>query len=86
MQQPLTVTQLIIKKAQEEGQRVSVNQNPTVLSCGGMYLPRTKTTFAPRIAYHVLNLANPEEPIKIYVGRRVVPNLLHEVLQKGTKN
>ena len=82
----LTVTQLILQKAALEGERYLPNRNPTVLSCGGMYLPRPQNALPPKIAYDVLNLANPKEPIKLYVGRRVLPNLLHQVLQKGTLN
>ena len=87
MSEPISsITQLILQRATEEGQGFLGNKNPAVLSCGGMYLPRPKTALPPRIVYHVLNLANKQEPIKIYVGRRALTNLLHQVLAKEALN
>ncbi|MDP2600639.1 MAG: hypothetical protein Q8P84_07925 [Deltaproteobacteria bacterium] len=83
----INLTKLILQRASEEGtDGVSSNRHPTVLSCGGMYLPRPKTTTPPRMPYDVLHLANPEEPIKLYMGRRNLFNLLHQVLQKEAMN
>ncbi len=81
-----SLTKLILQRASEEGP-VGLNpKNPTVLSCGGMYLPRPKISPPPRMPYDVLHLANPKEPIKLYVGRRDLFNLLHQVLQKEAMN
>lgn len=79
------ISRLIFERAAEES-LFKERQHPTVLSCGGMYLPRTKSAFAPNTSYHVLNLANEKEPIKIYVGRRNPVNLLHQVLAKEALN
>lgn len=82
----INLTKLILQRASEEGPGAVGTKNPTVLSCGGMYLPRPKTTTPPRIPYDILHLANPEEPIKLYMGRRNLFNLLHQVLQKEAMN
>ena len=83
---PTNLTKLILQRASEEGAGGAENRSPTVLSCGGMYLPRPKTTTPPRIPYDVLHLANPKEPIKLYMGRPHLFNLLHQVLQKEVMN
>ncbi|OGQ04462.1 MAG: hypothetical protein A2W61_03580 [Deltaproteobacteria bacterium RIFCSPLOWO2_01_44_7] len=81
-----SITKLILQRTSEEGQGFMDHKNPAVLSCGGMYLPRPKTALPPRVVYHVLNLANKQEPIKIYIGRRAITNLLHQVLAKEALN
>lgn len=87
MTKPISnITRLILERAADESHFREDRQHPTVLSCGGMYLPRTKNGFTPNVHYHVLNLANENEPIKIYVGRRGPVNLLHQVLAKEALN
>lgn len=81
-----SMTRLILERTTEEGQWVSDARNPAVLSCGGMYLPRPKTQAPPRVFYHVLNLANPKEPIKIFIGQQRMANLLHQALAKEAMN
>lgn len=81
-----SMTRMILERAVEEGKQAGVNRHPTVLSCGGMYLPRTRTSVPGPVNYHVLNLANENEPIKIYVGRRANFNLLYQVLAKEAMN
>lgn len=84
MQIGYSITQLIFERTQEAQRGFLDHPNPTVLSCGGIYLPRRKTP--PRICYHVLNLANVKEPIKIYTGRRALTNALQEILAKEGLN
>lgn len=79
-----SITRLIFEKTKEAEQGLFDSQNPAVLSCGGIYLPRRKAI--ERICYHVLNLANTREPIKIYTGRRNLTNRLHEILAKEGLN
>lgn len=81
-----SITQMILERAAEEGRQAGVARHPTVLSCGGMYLPRTRTPGPAPVNYHVLNLANENEPIKIYVGRRGNFNLLYQILAKEAMN
>lgn len=81
-----SITRLILERAAEESRFYPVQNQPTVLSCGGMYLPRTRTNGTERTNYHVLHLPNEEEPMKIYVGRRRPMNLLYEILAKEQLN
>lgn len=81
-----SITRLILERTAIESQTVEQSQHPTVLSCGGMYLPRTKSALPTPVCYHVLNLPNENEPIKIYVGRRHLTNLLHQILAKEGMN
>lgn len=81
-----SITRLILERAAEESQFSSPTEQPAVLSCGGMYLPRTPQTEPLKTHYHVLNLANEEEPIKVYVGRRRIMNQLHQILIKEGMN
>lgn len=78
---------MIIEQAAAEGQAFSFKKNPAVLSCGGMYLSRPKAQLPQRIVYHVLNLANQEEPTKIFTGRHhLLANILHQALAKEAMN
>ena len=81
-----SITKLILERAAEESQYASPIDQPAILSCGGMYLPRTRQTTPLKTHYHVLNLANEAEPIKVYIGRRRVMNQLHQVLIKEGLN
>lgn len=79
-----SIARLILERAATEGTRLSENRKTTILSCGGMYLARSGQI--PPTVYHVLNLANQKEPIKIYVGRRGPVNQLHRALAKEAMN
>ena len=79
-----SISRLILERAATEGTRLSEHKKTTILSCGGMYLARS--SHIPPIVYHVLNLANEKEPIKIYVGRRGPVNQLHRALVKEALN
>lgn len=60
-------------------------KNPTVLSCGGIFIPRPREMKPGDPLYHILNVANANEPTKIVTG--IVPqNLLQAVLQKESLN
>lgn len=48
------------EKTREVEQKFLDHPNPTVLSCGGIYIPRKRT--ADKIIYQILNLANAQEP------------------------
>lgn len=79
-----SITQILFERTKEAEKGFLDDPHPTVLSCGGIYLPRRKRTL--KVAYQVLNLANEKEPIKIYTGRRSLPNFLQEVLAKEGLN
>lgn len=79
-----SLTRLIFERTEEAERGFMNHPTPTVLSCGGIYIPRRK--FPERIDYHVLNLANEKEPIKLYTGRRGIANALQEILAKEGLN
>lgn len=79
-----SITKYIFERTREAESDFVNHPNPTVLSCGGIYIPRRKTT--DKLIYQVLNLPNEAEPIKIYTGRRGVLNKLNEVLAKEVLN
>lgn len=79
-----SITELIFERAKEAEKGFVDHPSPTVLSCGGIYLPRRK--IPEKVNYHVLNLANVKEPIKIYTGRRALTNTLQEILAKEGLN
>ncbi len=79
-----SITKYIFEKTREAESEFMNHPNPTVLSCGGIYIPRRK--IPDKITYQVLNLPNEQEPIKIYVGRRGAVNKLQEVLAKEILN
>lgn len=79
-----SITKLIFERTKEAEQGFLRSPNPTVLSCGGIYIPRRKQV--EKICYHILNLANIKEPIKIYTGRRNLTNRLQEILAKEGLN
>lgn len=81
-----SITRLILERAAEEAQFAPPTGQPAVLSCGGMYLPRTKNSISLKVRYQVLNLANESEPVKVYVGRQRVMNQLHQILLKEGMN
>lgn len=58
-------------------------QNPTVLSCGGIYIPQQPEH--QKILYHIITTSSHEEPVKILTGARP-RNVLYEVLLKESMN
>lgn len=79
-----SILQFLFERLREAETGFLENPNPTVLSCGGIYLPRRK--LPAKVVFQVLNLANNQEPIKIYTGRHGKINLLQEVLSKEILN
>jgi hypothetical protein len=59
------------------------SKNPTVLSCGGIYIPHRKRR--EQILYHILNTPSESEPVKVVAGARP-RNVLFEVLMKESMN
>lgn len=58
-------------------------KNPTVLSCGGIYIPRRDID--DRILYQIITTPNQNEPVKVVTGARP-RNALNEVLLKESMN
>ena len=84
MQPQISLTEMIFERTQKAEAGFLDEANPTILSCGGIYIPRRK--LPAKIVYHVLNLANEKEPIKIYTGRSRMTNFLQQVLAKESMN
>lgn len=78
------ITQIIFEKIKEAEAGLLQDRNPTVISCGGIYIPRKK--IPDKIVFQVLNLANDQEPIKIYTGRHGRLHLLQDILAKEHLN
>lgn len=60
-----------------------VSKNPTVLSCGGMYIPHRDD--ACRVLYHIITTSRKDEPVKVVTGARP-RNALHDILFKESLN
>ena len=56
---------------------------PTVLSCGGIYIPHRGNR--EEILCHIITTSCSEEPVKVVTGARP-RNVLHEVLLKESMN
>jgi hypothetical protein len=79
------LTNLVVEGLPEQPVNGLNNNNPTVLSCGGIYVPRPRP-FDPKEEYFkIINIANEKEPTKI-VGAAVTINLLQNVLHKESMN
>lgn len=79
------ITNLVVENVPTEPMNGMGGRNPTVLSCGGIYIPRPKP-FDPKEEYFkIINIANEKEPTKV-VGSSVAINLLQEVLHKESMN
>lgn len=81
-----SMTQFIAERVAEESFNLKLNENPTLLSCGGMFLPKPKANPSnARVRYHVVSVANKEEPTKVFSTRRNV-NALNNVSMKSNMN
>lgn len=60
-------------------------RNPTVLSCGGIYIPRPRPLGAKDEFYKIINIANSQEPAKVVSGS-IPMSILQTVLHKETMN
>lgn len=60
-----------------------ISRNPTVLSCGGIFIPRPGEE--RHLASHIITTSSRDEPVKIVTGVRP-RNALYEVLLKESMN
>lgn len=77
--------QVIIQRALEVSAGQKSSGHPTVLSCGGIFVPRPRPINPRDPLYHVLNTPMEERPAKI-VSALIHRNLLQEVLAKEALN
>lgn len=81
-----SISRFVVERATEESVRIPGSSNgPTVLSCGGLYLPKPKLNSNLKVTYQILNLANEREPTKVLSNQRPV-NVLQQVLAKESLN
>ncbi len=78
-------TELIIERTVELSQGELSGAHPTVLSCGGIFVPRPRPINPLDPLYHVLNTPNDGQPTKI-VSALFTSNLLDEVSIKESAN
>lgn len=60
-------------------------QNPTVLSCGGIFIPQPRRTNGKDPYFHILNTANEENPAKV-VSVSMPKNMLQIIIAKENLN
>lgn len=75
------IGELILQKIFDPEERGEAN--PTVLSCGGIYIPHRGSQ--ERILFHIITTSSREEPVKVVTGARP-RNVLYEVLLKESMN
>lgn len=76
---------LIIQRALDASAGKTDGQNPTVLSCGGIYVPRPRPLNPRDPLYHILHTPSEARPVKV-VSAIIHQNILHGVLTKETLN
>lgn len=76
------IGEMILRRIFAGSEEVSA-KHPTVLSCGGIYIPNRVRR--QRILYHILNTPSEQEPVKVVTGQRP-RNRLFEVLMKESMN
>lgn len=76
---------LIIKRAIEASSGQTSGNHPTVLSCGGIFVPRPKPLNPRDPLYHILNTPSESQPVKV-VSALIHRNILQEVLAKEALN
>jgi hypothetical protein len=79
------MSELVVEQASEARLEGETGKNPTVLSCGGIFIPRPKPMGPNDEIYKILNVANQKEPTKVVCGPMTL-NLLQDVLHKESMN
>lgn len=73
---------LILRQALTDSNEFACS-SPTVLSCGGIYIPHRQQE--QRLIYHIITTSDNKEPVKVLTGAHP-GNILHEVLHKESMN
>lgn len=81
----LEMQELVVEHTQDPGLDGINAKNPTVLSCGGIFIPRPKQMGRNDELYKILNTTNKDEPTKLVTGSLTL-NILQEVLHKESMN
>ena len=77
------IGRMILKRAFGSRLEELSSKDPTVLSCGGIYIPHRVPQ--GRTLYHVINTSSQSEPVKLVSGVRP-KNVLREMLIKESLN
>lgn len=75
------VSELILNQAFDP--EVRDGASPTVLSCGGIYIPHRGRQ--EEILFHIITTSRSDEPVRVVAGARP-RNFLREVLLKESMN
>lgn len=75
----------IVKQVSTTSPEHLSTQNPTVLSCGGMYIPQRAVSSTRLPQYHILNVANDQESAKVVSGGGP-RNILRQLMAKESMN
>ena len=75
------ISEMILNQAFDPEKRDGAS--PTVLSCGGIYIPHRGER--EEILCHIITTSSREEPVKVVTGARP-RNVLYEVLIKESMN
>lgn len=75
----------IIEQAMQVRAGKGQGSHPTVLSCGGIFVPRPRPINPRDPLYHILNTPHEVSPVKV-VSALMHRNLLQEVLAKESLN
>ncbi len=81
----LEMQELVVEQTQDPGLDGLGTKNPTVLSCGGIYIPRPRPMGPNDEIYKIINSPNQKEPTKVVMGSLHL-NILMEVLHKESMN
>ncbi len=76
---------VILQQTLDASAGKNASQHPTVLSCGGIFVPRPRPLNPRDPLYHILNTATDERPAKV-VSALIHRNVLQEVLAKESMN
>lgn len=78
-------SELIVQSAFEESPGELSSKNPMVLSCGGIYIPRSKRGRLAAPLWKIINLADTKNPTKV-VSSALPKSPLSEILKKESLN
>jgi hypothetical protein len=76
---------IILERTMQITQGELGHGHPTVLSCGGIFVPRPKPINPKDPLYHILYTPNEDTPTKI-VSALITRDILDEVLDKTESN
>lgn len=78
-----SLSDMLVQRVLGQVEPSETNRNPTVLSCGGIFIPRRRRSFdAP---YEIITTPSKDEPVKVVVGSQL-KSVLSELLFRESLN